>query len=33
MAILGMPGGSCRQLLGKTTKQGIDVELEAGQTV
>lgn len=33
MAILGMPGGPCRRPLGKMTKQGIHVVLEAGRTV
>lgn len=33
MAILGMPGGPCRQPLGKMTKKGIEVVLDAGRTV
>ena len=33
MAILGMPGGICRQPLGKMTKNGVAVVLEAGRTV
>jgi len=33
MAVLGMPGGPCRQPLGKMTRKGIDVVLEAGRTV
>jgi len=33
MAILGMPSGPCRQPLGKMSKKGIDVVLEAGRTV
>ncbi|MDY6953628.1 MAG: 4-hydroxy-tetrahydrodipicolinate synthase [Thermodesulfobacteriota bacterium] len=33
MAILGMPGGPCRQPLGKMTKKGVEVVLEAGRTV
>jgi 4-hydroxy-tetrahydrodipicolinate synthase len=33
MAILGMPGGPCRQPLGKMTKNGVEVVLEAGRTV
>ncbi len=33
MAILGMPAGPCRQPLGKMTKRGIDVVLDAGRTV
>jgi len=33
MAILGMPGGPCRRPLGKMTKKGVDVVLEAGRTV
>jgi 4-hydroxy-tetrahydrodipicolinate synthase len=33
MAILGMPGGPCRQPLGKMTKKGVKVVLEAGRTV
>jgi len=33
MAILGMFVGPCRQPLGKMTKKGIDVVLEAGRTV
>ena len=33
MAILGMSVGPCRQPLGKMTKNGIDVVLEAGRTV
>ena len=33
MAILGMPGGPCRQPLGKMTKNGAQVALEAGRSV
>ena len=33
MAVLGMPGGPCRQPLGKMTKNGLNVVLEAGRTV
>ena len=33
MAILGMPGGPCRRPLGKMTKKGVEVVLEAGRTV
>jgi len=33
MAILGMPVGLCRQPLGKMTKKGIEVVLDAGRTV
>jgi 4-hydroxy-tetrahydrodipicolinate synthase len=33
MAILGMPGGPCRQPLGKMTKNGAQVSLEAGRSV
>jgi 4-hydroxy-tetrahydrodipicolinate synthase len=33
MAILGMPVGSCRQPLGRMTKKGIEVVLDAGRTV
>ena len=33
MAILGMPAGPCRQPLGKMTRKGIDVVLEAGRMV
>lgn len=33
MAILGMPGGPCRQPLGKMTGKGARVSLEAGRTV
>jgi 4-hydroxy-tetrahydrodipicolinate synthase len=33
MAILGMPGGQCRQPLGKMTKKGLNVVLDAGRTV
>jgi 4-hydroxy-tetrahydrodipicolinate synthase len=33
MAILGMPGGPCRQPLGKMTKKGVKVVLEARRTV
>ncbi len=33
MAILGMPSGPCRQPLGKMTKKGIEVVLDAGRTV
>jgi len=33
IAILGMPGGLCRQPLGKMTKKGIEVVLDAGRTV
>jgi len=33
MAILGMPGGPCRQPLGKMTKKGAQVALEAGRSV
>jgi 4-hydroxy-tetrahydrodipicolinate synthase len=33
MAILGMPGGPCRQPLGKMTKQGLEVVLNAGRAV
>jgi 4-hydroxy-tetrahydrodipicolinate synthase len=33
MAVLGMPGGPCRQPLGKMTRKGIEVVLEAGRTV
>jgi 4-hydroxy-tetrahydrodipicolinate synthase len=33
MAVLGMPGGPCRQPLGKMTKKGLQVVLEAGRTV
>jgi 4-hydroxy-tetrahydrodipicolinate synthase len=33
MALLGMPVGQCRQPLGKMTKQGIQVVLEAARTV
>lgn len=33
MAILGMPVGSCRQPLGKVTRKGIEVVLNAGRAV
>jgi len=33
MAILGMPVGPCRQPLGKMTKKGIEIVLNAGRTV
>jgi 4-hydroxy-tetrahydrodipicolinate synthase len=33
MEILGMPGGPCRQPLGRMTEKGIHVVLEAGRTV
>jgi 4-hydroxy-tetrahydrodipicolinate synthase len=33
MAILGMPTGPCRQPLGKMSKKGVDVVLDAGRTV
>ena len=33
MAILGMPVGPCRQPIGKMTKKGLEVVLEAGRTV
>jgi 4-hydroxy-tetrahydrodipicolinate synthase len=33
MSILGIPVGPCRQPLGKMTKKGIDVVLDAGRTV
>jgi 4-hydroxy-tetrahydrodipicolinate synthase len=33
MAILGMPGGQCRQPLGKMTKKGLEVVLNAGRAV
>jgi 4-hydroxy-tetrahydrodipicolinate synthase len=33
MAVLGMPSGPCRQPLGKMTKNGLDVVLNAGRTV
>jgi len=33
MAILGMPGGPCRRPLGKMTKNGAQVVLEAGRSV
>ncbi|MBW2019381.1 MAG: 4-hydroxy-tetrahydrodipicolinate synthase [Deltaproteobacteria bacterium] len=33
MAVLGMPVGPCRQPLGKMTKKGIEVVLDAGRTV
>jgi 4-hydroxy-tetrahydrodipicolinate synthase len=33
MAILGMPGGPCRQPLGKMAKNGAQVALEAGRSV
>jgi 4-hydroxy-tetrahydrodipicolinate synthase len=33
MAILGMPGGPCRQPLGKMTRKGFQVVLEAGRSV
>lgn len=33
MSILGMPSGGCRQPLGKMTKKGIQVVLDAGRTV
>jgi 4-hydroxy-tetrahydrodipicolinate synthase len=33
MAILGMPGGPCRQPLGKMSRNGLNVVLEAGRTV
>jgi len=33
MAVLGMPGGPCRQPLGKMTRKGVEVVLEAGRTV
>jgi 4-hydroxy-tetrahydrodipicolinate synthase len=33
MAILGMPVGPCRQPLGKMTRKGLEVVLEAGRTV
>ncbi len=33
MAILGMPGGPCRQPLGKMTRKGAEVVLEAARTV
>jgi 4-hydroxy-tetrahydrodipicolinate synthase len=33
MAILGMPGGICRQPLGKMTKKGVEVVLDAGRSV
>jgi 4-hydroxy-tetrahydrodipicolinate synthase len=33
MAVLGMPVGECRQPLGKMTKKGLEVVLEAGRAV
>lgn len=33
MAILGMPVGPCRQPLGKMTRKGVEVALNAGRTV
>jgi len=33
MAVLGMPVGPCRQPLGKMTRKGMDVILDAGRTV
>jgi 4-hydroxy-tetrahydrodipicolinate synthase len=33
MAILGMPSGPCRQPLGKMTRKGIEVVVDAGRTV
>ncbi len=33
MAILGMPGGPCRRPLGKMTRKGVAVVLDAGRTV
>jgi len=33
MAVLGMPSGPCRRPLGKMTKNGLDVVLNAGRTV
>ncbi|NVM22510.1 MAG: 4-hydroxy-tetrahydrodipicolinate synthase [Desulfobacterales bacterium] len=33
MAILGMPVGPCRRPLGKMTRKGVEVVLEAGRTV
>ena len=33
MAILGMPAGPCRQPLGKMSKKGVDVVLDAGRMV
>ncbi|MBW2107043.1 MAG: 4-hydroxy-tetrahydrodipicolinate synthase [Deltaproteobacteria bacterium] len=33
MAILGMPGGPCRRPLGKMTRKGVRVVLEAGRSV
>ena len=33
MAILGMPGGPCRQPLGKMTRKGAEVSLAAGRSV
>jgi 4-hydroxy-tetrahydrodipicolinate synthase len=33
MAILGMPGGPCRRPLGKMSKKGAQVALEAGRSV
>ncbi len=33
MAVLGMPVGVCRQPLGKMTRNGLEVVLEAGRTV
>jgi 4-hydroxy-tetrahydrodipicolinate synthase len=33
MVILGMPAGTCRQPLGKMTRKGLEVVLDAGRTV
>jgi 4-hydroxy-tetrahydrodipicolinate synthase len=33
MSILGMPAGGCRQPLGKLTRNGVDVVLEAARKV
>ncbi len=33
MTVLGLPSGGCRQPLGKTTKNGLDVVLNAAKTV
>ncbi|UCD86797.1 MAG: 4-hydroxy-tetrahydrodipicolinate synthase [Desulfobacterales bacterium] len=33
MAVLGMPGGPCRQPLGRMTRKGLEVVLQAGRTV
>ena len=33
MQILGMPSGNCRQPMGKMTKQGLDIVIDAAQTV